>query len=282
MLPGATPEQEREELQRIAARSNEPLLAYGTDEDAAFGIDPETIQLDLGSDPIAFAAKRLAIARDLFQRQETRALSPDRDYAVLRRSLAYAVADAGRAVGTLLRQIGGVRTLRDFPGSGRDPLQPVAASVQRQALDLISNSVLSRSALTLVPCSARRRFSVRTGTPRRKPTMRGVQVPEKTRVRSNCRTSPGRLRGTIVSSSAMRSDIMRFSKASAVARGRARSLAGNTSSMRCVPKRSGAPRAWRSGAALRGGLNGRHTSCACHPGPHRACMMCTPASAATS
>ena len=43
---------------------------------------------------------------------------------MLRRSLAYAIADAGRAVGVLVRQIGGVRTLRDHPGSGRDPLQP--------------------------------------------------------------------------------------------------------------------------------------------------------------
>ena len=33
-------------LQTIAARSSDPLLAYGTDEDAWFGIDPETIQLE--------------------------------------------------------------------------------------------------------------------------------------------------------------------------------------------------------------------------------------------
>ncbi len=65
---------ENAELLRIAARSNEPLLAFGTDEDAAFGIDPETIQLDLGADPIAYAAKRLEIARDLFLRQERREL----------------------------------------------------------------------------------------------------------------------------------------------------------------------------------------------------------------
>ena len=156
MPPGSDAEAERTELQAIAARSSEPLLAYGTDEDNAFGIDPETIQLDLGADPIAFASKRLAIARDLFRRQETRPLSPQRDYAVLRRSLAYALADVTRAVATLARQIGGVRTLRDFPGSGRDPLQPVAAAVQRQALDLISRSVLAADALTLSPALQRR------------------------------------------------------------------------------------------------------------------------------
>ena len=99
--PGSTAQAEQTELMRIAARSNEPLLAYGTDEDQALGLDPETLMLDLGSDPLAFAAKRLAIARELFRRQETRALSPERDYAVLRRSIAYALNDVARSVGML-------------------------------------------------------------------------------------------------------------------------------------------------------------------------------------
>jgi hypothetical protein len=150
------PADESAELLRIAARSNEPLLAYGTDEDAAFGIDPETIQLDLGSDPIAYAAKRLEIARDLFLRQERRELKADQSYAVLRRSLSYAIADAGRAVGVLVRQIGGVRTLRDYPGSGRDPLVPTDAATQRKALELIAHNVLSIDGLAVTPTLQRR------------------------------------------------------------------------------------------------------------------------------
>jgi Met-zincin/Domain of unknown function (DUF5117) len=150
------PADEEAELRRIAARSNEPLLAFGSDEDAAFGIDPETIQLDLGADPIAYAAKRLAIARDLFKRQELRELPPDQNYAVLRRSLGYAIADSGRAVGVLVRQIGGVRTLRDYPGSGRDPLVPLDAATQRQALELISRHVLAADGLAVTPALQRR------------------------------------------------------------------------------------------------------------------------------
>jgi len=156
MPAGTTPAAEKAELQRIAARSSEAQLAFGTDEDNFFGLDPETIQLDLGNDPLAFASKRLAIARDLFKRQETRELPPDRDYAVLRRSIGYAINDATRAVGVLARQIGGVRTLRDFPGSGREPLQPVSAEVQREALDLIARAVLSPEGLTLTPALQRR------------------------------------------------------------------------------------------------------------------------------
>jgi len=150
------PEDEDAELRRIAARSSEPLLAYGTDEDAALGIDPETLQLDLGADPIAFAAKRLEIARELFARQERRALDPDQGYAVLRRSLAYAIADASRAVGVLVRQVGGVRTLRDHPGSGRDPMVPTDAATQRRALQLIAAQLLAADALAVTPALQRR------------------------------------------------------------------------------------------------------------------------------
>ncbi len=154
--PGIKPADERAELQRIAARSKEPLLAFGTDEDTFFGLDPETLQGDLGADPMAFAAKRLEIARDLFKRQETRDLPPDRDYAVLRRSLGFAIGDVARSVAVLARQIGGVRTLRDYPGSGRDPLLPVAAKAQRHALELMSSAVFAADGLSLSPALQRR------------------------------------------------------------------------------------------------------------------------------
>jgi hypothetical protein len=156
MPVGTLPAAEQAELQRIAGRSAEPGLAFGTDEDSFVGLDPETLPTDLGNDPIAFASKRLAIAQDLFKRQETRALAPDRDYAVLRRSLGFALGDVARAVGVLARQVGGVRTLRDFPGSGRDPLQPVPAAVQRQALTLILDHTLSPEGLVLSPALQRR------------------------------------------------------------------------------------------------------------------------------
>ena len=147
---------EAAELQRIAGRSGEPLLAYGTDEDNFLGIDPESLHFDLGDDPVAFAKKRIEIARDLIRRQETRVLKPEADYAVLRRSVSYAVRDAGRAVGVLVRQIGGVRTLRDHPGSGRDPLVPVPAAVQREALDVLARGVLAADSLRLSPSLQRK------------------------------------------------------------------------------------------------------------------------------
>jgi len=145
------PEAESADLDRIAARSSEPDLAFGTDEDNFLGIDPEALWFDLGSDPVAYAKKRFAIARDLFKRQETRTLPPTQDYAVLRRSLNYAINDVARSVGVLARQIGGVRTLRDFPGSGREPLQAVPAAAQREALDVLSRGLFAADSLSVTP-----------------------------------------------------------------------------------------------------------------------------------
>ncbi|HRP27995.1 MAG TPA: zinc-dependent metalloprotease, partial [Burkholderiaceae bacterium] len=147
---------EAAELQRIAARSREPQLAYGTDEDNFIGLDPESLQFDLGDDVIAFAQKRIAIAQDLLARQETRSLAPDEDYAVLRRSVLYAVRDVGRSASALTRQIGGVRTLRDAPGSGRDPLTPLPAEQQRRALELILAGLFSADSLKISPALQRK------------------------------------------------------------------------------------------------------------------------------
>ncbi len=143
-------------IARIAARSGENELAYGTDEDNFLGIDPDALHFDLGSDVVAFAKKRIAIARDLFRRQETRKLAENKDYTVLRRSLTYAVGDVARAVGVLGRQIGGVRTLRDYPGSGRDPLQPVPPAQQREALDAISSGLFAADGFVVSPALQRR------------------------------------------------------------------------------------------------------------------------------
>ncbi|NML14118.1 zinc-dependent metalloprotease [Azohydromonas caseinilytica] len=154
--PGTPAKEEEAALARMAARSSEPGLSFGTDEDNYLGVDPESLMFDLGADVLEFARKRIEIAHELLQRLETRPLKADEDYAVLRRAVVYAVRDAGRAAGLATRQIGGVRTLRDFPGSGRDPLQPVPAATQRAALDLLATQVLSPEGLRVSPTLQRR------------------------------------------------------------------------------------------------------------------------------
>lgn len=80
------------------------------------GLDPETLQGDLGRDPVAFARKRLGIARDLLTRLEARPLAADADPARLRRVVSFALRDDGHTA-MLMRQLDGLRTLRDAPGT---------------------------------------------------------------------------------------------------------------------------------------------------------------------
>jgi len=156
LASGLSAADERAALEKIAGRSAEPLLAYGSDEDNFIGVDPETLQFDLGGDVIAFARKRIAIAQELLKRQETRTLRPDQDYNVLKRSVTYALRDVARAANVLSRQIGGVRTVRDAPGTGRDPLTPVPVAEQREALDLITGSLLAADSFSVSPALQRK------------------------------------------------------------------------------------------------------------------------------
>ena len=64
--------------------------------------------------------------------------------------------DAGRAAGVLLRQVGGLRTLRDFPNTGRDPLQPLPAADQRAALQMLSQRLLTADSFVISPALQRK------------------------------------------------------------------------------------------------------------------------------
>ena len=129
----------RPSCERSPARSSEPQLAYGTDEDNFLGIDPEALQFDLGTDPIALREEALRDrARPVQAPGDARRCRPTRTTRCCAARSTTRCATSARAVGVLARQIGGVRTLRDFPGSGRDPLQPVPAASQREALDVLA------------------------------------------------------------------------------------------------------------------------------------------------
>jgi hypothetical protein len=134
---------EAAELKRIAARSDEPLLAYSTDEDAAAAIDPDASQGDLGSDPLEFVSRRVALARELLERWQDRRLKPGEDYSVLRRNVGRGLAQVGASSLIAARYVGGITVVRDHAGSPRPPLYPISPQRQRDALNLLATSLFS-------------------------------------------------------------------------------------------------------------------------------------------
>lgn len=147
-------EREREELAKIAARSNEPQLAYGTDEELAGdldGMDPQVNQRDIGGDPLEFAKRRVQLSRELFDRLQARQLPPGESYDVLTRNFASGLAQLGIAFEMGSKYVGGVIYLRDQAGSNRAPMTPVPAEKQRAALKLITDNLFAADGFNLRP-----------------------------------------------------------------------------------------------------------------------------------
>lgn len=158
-LPEAAPEAERK-LRDIARRSSEPqwakALAYGTDEDEALGVDPQALTFDLGDDPIAFARNRFALAQDLIDRTAKRTPTPLDDIDRPRRALAHALRESTRGAQVLIRQVGGVVIRRQGPEAKSDPIDPLPAAQQRDALTLLQQSWLRPHPLSIPPALMRR------------------------------------------------------------------------------------------------------------------------------
>lgn len=150
------------QLHAIAQRSDAPEhawdLAYGSDEDLAYGLDPESLTFDLGRDPIQFAKVRLAIVQDQLNKQSTRQLGPTEESADLRRSVTYSLKEMSKTAQILQRQVGGLITRRDGPDSHRDLLVPLPSDEQRKALDLLIRAYVSPEAVR-IPAELQRRLA---------------------------------------------------------------------------------------------------------------------------
>jgi hypothetical protein len=150
------PADEKRELAKIAARSVEPQLAFGTDVDAGFGgalegIDPEVNRYDLGADPLSFFQRQLTLARELWDRLQDKQLADGDSYAVLRRNFDRGFTLLGRSLPGAVKQIGGLITVSDHAGSGRAPLTPVSAAKQRAALKSLETGLFSVDSFKFKP-----------------------------------------------------------------------------------------------------------------------------------
>ena len=151
-----TPATEQAELAKTLSRSNEPALAYATDEDAGFmpiveGIDPDVNRSDLSSDPLGFYEKRFAVIHELWDRVQTRQLPVGTKYEQLRRNFQRGFLLMGQISELTAKYVGGVNVLRDVAGSGRQPLTPVDSEKQRRALNLLAKNLFSVDAFKFKP-----------------------------------------------------------------------------------------------------------------------------------
>jgi hypothetical protein len=147
-------DKEAKELSRIAARNTEPLLAYATDEESGAGVnaaDPEVNTRDLGSDPLNFAKRRMALSRELWERWQNRELPADEGRDVLFRNVSSGFSQYALAAEVASKYVGGVVYYRDRAGSPRASFTPIAPERQREALRLVTDGLFQPDSFRFKP-----------------------------------------------------------------------------------------------------------------------------------
>ena len=137
---------ESAELKKIAARgASTPGLDYGTDEDTVLTADPLINRFDLGDDVLAFARNRMLTAEELLKTMSTRAVEDGEGHQRVRVAFSLLLAQYGNGAYLMSKYVGGEHAYRDHRSDpkGRDPLVPVDAEKQREALKFLRDHVFS-------------------------------------------------------------------------------------------------------------------------------------------
>ena len=149
-------EQEAKALDIIAASAEvEPGLIF--DSGGLGNIDPTTNSDDIGNDPLAFAASRLATLREeVLPNFHELVLDEGHDYNLLRQALDSAIFSVAMDyIDITARHVGGqvlLRRVATSPSSPRDgppPITPIPAADQRRALRILDEHLFADGALEI-------------------------------------------------------------------------------------------------------------------------------------
>lgn len=142
-----------EDLRKIAGRAAEPELIYGTDEDLMATSDPLVNQWDLGSDPLAFAKDRIALAKETMPKLAETVVDEGEGYQRARNAFFRLLGQYGNAAFMAAKFVGGEQMHRDHKGdlNARDPFVPVPGDKQREALKFLKEEVLTDAPFDFPP-----------------------------------------------------------------------------------------------------------------------------------
>lgn len=154
---GSTPEDDKEELLKIASRSGEPYLAYATDENA-FGrsmksIDPLVNLHDMGDDPLAYAKHQINLTRKIWRGKISNFEKPGTRYQKILRVFQIGWRSFRTAAQIAPKYIGGIYHTRGRVGDPgiTKPFTPVSAAKQREAMQFLSDYVFAPDAFDIDP-----------------------------------------------------------------------------------------------------------------------------------
>lgn len=152
-----TPDDERDDLAKIAAESMQPGHTYGTDEDTypSGACDPMCNIWDLSADPIANAERVYALTDRLITREDLDAvmLGPGDEYTKLRRAVNSLLGSRFVSFTNAFKYVGGSYVSRDHYGTpgARPAFRPVPAVEQRRALDFVARHAFADDLVPIDP-----------------------------------------------------------------------------------------------------------------------------------
>lgn len=157
-------DKEADGLRSIAEHaSQDPFLAYATDEDAGItnglftGIDPAVARFDLGNDPVAWFRLRLQLSQELWHSLAQRPLTgKPYETADMRASVERSLRLLGIAANNATRNIGGVSVIRHTSAQHSEAFIPVPAATQRATLAALSQGLFQPESFQLDPALLRR------------------------------------------------------------------------------------------------------------------------------
>lgn len=137
---------EAAELKKIASRSGEPALDYGTDEDTrSVDPDPASSRFDLGKDPLEYVRRQMEQSQKLLPKVVDNTVKDGDGYQRARQAFGLLLGEYWNALSYAARYPGGVYVHRDHKGdeNAQPPFELIAAEKQREAMKLLTESAFS-------------------------------------------------------------------------------------------------------------------------------------------
>jgi len=151
-LADADAEQQR--VEKLLARSTDPLLTFGNDADAhrspSMGIDPTINTWDMSSDAIGYGLDRIQLCKQTMQEIENKLTTDGKSYQELLFGYNALMWNYYRSLNVIVRYIGGVKIDRSMKGQSATakPFTPVSVTEQKRAMKALTEYGFSPKAFT--------------------------------------------------------------------------------------------------------------------------------------
>ncbi|MFK7759598.1 MAG: zinc-dependent metalloprotease [Phycisphaerales bacterium] len=140
------------DLKEVLSRAADPMLAYGTDEDA-FGPDPRTRRYDLSENPLDYANNQMMLVKKIRESLLDGFVKDGDSWSRARRGYSITLSTQMQSLSMMGNWVGAAyvaRTKKGDPGS-EAPIEIVPAERQRAALEFVMNNAFQDDAYGITP-----------------------------------------------------------------------------------------------------------------------------------